>query len=232
MISGFAAGPLFWGAVLGATAVLMWWHDHHMQRLTAWFFGASAACFTLAIPAVLGALAALTTTPGGLTYLALIDVVVFLAFYLQAIRTHKKSRAGKLFGRKGAGRPLGGGGPQGALAPVTRPNRYKDTLTPLVSILAGAFGVVTFGAWRILAAHASATALGTITALGRSAERVNNGTAAQAIPHSQLPATYLKLAAGFLVLALIMHVARKRKGKHPGASQRRGGMPVMEARSR
>jgi hypothetical protein len=217
-MKGFAADPLFWGAILGSVAVLMWWHDHHMQRLTAWFFGAAAACFTIAIPVVFDALAALTTTSTGLMFLAVTDVVVFLAFYLQAVRTHKKSRAGKLFRRKG--QPGGD-----VLAPVSRPNRYKEILTPLVSILAGAFGVITFGAWRILTAHASATAAGTISALAQSVGKVNDGTAAQAIPHAHLQSTYLVLAGGFLALAFIMRIAHKRKGGK-GKSAGRGGMPV------
>jgi hypothetical protein len=230
MINGWAADPLFWGGILAALGLLMWWHDHHMQRLTAWFFAGASACFTIAIPAVLDALAALTATPARLMVLAVADVVVFLAFYLQAIRTHKRSRFGGLFRRKaGAG--------QQALSPVSRPNRHKPVLTPLVSILAGALGVITFGAWRILTEHASATAAGTMQALAQSVTKVNDGSAAKAIPHAHLQGTYIALIGGFLVLALIMSRVHKRRNGGKGAGRGgtglpgRGGMP-MGAQSR
>jgi hypothetical protein len=227
-MKGFAADPLFWGCVLGIGAVLFWWHEHHWQRFTAWLFGASAACFTIAIPTVFDALAALTATPTGLTVLAVTDVAVGVAFYLQAVRTHKRSRGGKLFGKFRKSLPG-----EDALTPVSRPNRYKAVLTPLVSVLAGAFGVVTFGAWRILTEHASATAAGTFAALGHSVASVNDGTAARAIPHAALQGTYLRLAGAFAVLALVMHFVSKRKRKGgKGASGGRGGMPVMRAQSR
>ena len=214
-LSSFAADPLFLGCLLAAGAILLWWHETHWQRFTAWLFAGAAACFTVAIPTVFDALAALTTSSTRLLVLAVADVVVGIAFYLQAIRTHKRSRIGGLLKRKG--------GAQQALAPVPRPNRHKPVLTPLVSILAGSFGVISFGAWRILTEHASASAAGTVAALAQSVQKVNDGTAAQAIPHSHLQSTYLVLAGGFLVLALVMRGIHKRRHKGGGA---RGGMPM------
>jgi hypothetical protein len=225
MINAFATDPGFWGLICGVLAIGFWWHDHHWNRFTAWMFAASSACFTLAIPTVLDALAALTATKTRLTVLVALDALVFVMMYLQAGRTHKKSRAGKLFRRKG--QPGGD-----ALAPVTRPNRYGEILTPLVAVMFGALVVITIGSWRILSERVTVSALGTLKALEQSAAAVNNGSAAHAIPASALQGTYIKLVVGFLVLALVMRIAHKRKGKRKGVSgafRGRDGLPPMRA---
>jgi hypothetical protein len=226
MIHGLTADPLFWACILGMAGATFWLLDHHWQRFTAWLFAASAACFTISIPQVFDALAALTVSATGLIVLTVLDVAVGAAFYLQAIRTHRKSRFGGLLRKKGAQ------GAAAAVTPVSRPNRYKPVLTPLVSILAGALGVITFGAWRILSEHASSSAAGTIAAIADGAKRVNDGTAAQAIPHSHLQGTWITLVVVFAVIALLMRTVHRRRhgrGGHGGPSGR-GGVPVTATR--
>jgi hypothetical protein len=221
MTNALATDPGFWALILGAGAILLWWHDHHWTRFTAWLFAGSAACFAIAIPQVFDALAALTATPGRLAVLALLDVAVGFAFYLQAVRTHSPSRFGRLF--KGRG-----GQAAQVVSPVSRPNRHKPVLTNVVAILFGPLLVITIGSYRILSERVSTSAAGTLKALAESAARVNDGSAAHAIPAAHLHGTYITLIGVVLGIGLLMRIAHKRKGGKRGrnAGAGRGGVPV------
>jgi len=216
--TGLNGDALFLGAVLGIAGILFWWHEHHWQRFTVWLLAASAACFTIAIPQVFEALAALTATQTRLLVLTVLDMAVFVAFYLQAIRTHKKSRFGGLLRRKGS--PAAN-----AVAPVSRPNRFGHVVTPLVAIMFGPLIVITFGSWRILTERVSVSVAGTMKALAQSAAAVNNGSAARAIPHANLQHTWITLIVVVLVIGLILRMAHKRKGGKGRGNPAMGGAP-------
>ena len=228
-VHGLAGEPLAWGAMIGALGVVLWHHEHHWQRFTAWCFAVAAGCFTVAIPPLFGALAALTTTGTGLTVLAVVGGITFVTFYLHAIRSGKKNRFSGLFRRKG------GGEVSKALTPVSRPNRYRRIGTPIVSIIAGALFVVVVGGWRLLARNAGTSAAATLKTLATSSAKVNNGSAAASVPPSHRPEVYVVAVVVLLAIALVMRsVDKRRHGKGSPQAQRgkgaalpqRGGIPL------
>jgi hypothetical protein len=215
-------------------------HEHHWQRFTAWCFAISAGCFTVAIPPLFDALAALTTTGTGLTWLAIIGGLSGVAFYLQAIRSHKPSRVGKLFGfarKKVASAGPGGNGPGAALAVLSatekRPNRHRRIGTPLVSIITGALFAVVVGGWRLLLKNAGTSAAATLQSIAASSRKVNNGSAAAAMPASHRPTVYIAAVAVLLVIALAMRTFERRRHQQRGGGKgqpQRGGAPSIPAR--
>ena len=209
-------------------------HEHHWTRFTAWCFAISAGCFTVAIPPLFDALAALTTTGSGLTWLAIVGGLAFVAFYLQAIRSHKPSRVRKLLGgrKKGAS-----GGPGAALAVLgateKRPNRHRRIGTPLVSIITGALFAVVVGGWRLLLKNAGTSAAATIQSIAESSRKVNNGSAAKAMPPADRPEVYIAAVAVLLVIALAMRTFERRRRQQRGGGKgqpQRGGFPSIPAR--
>jgi hypothetical protein len=234
-VHGLSGEPLAWGFIVGALGVALWMHEHHWQRFTAWCFAISAGCFTVAIPPLFDALAALTTTGAGLTWLAIIGGLAFTAFYLQAVRTHKPSRLRKLFGGRKKGTPSG---PGAALAVLTsaekRPNRHRRIGTPLVSIITGALFAVVVGGWRLLLKNAGTSAAATLKSIAQSSRTVNSGSAAKAIPPGHRPEVYMIAAGAVLLIAFLMRTWEKRRQQQgrggKGQPQRGGGFPVISAR--
>jgi hypothetical protein len=224
-VHGLAGEPLAWGAIVGALGVVLWHHEHHWQRFTAWCFAVAAGCFTVAIPPLFGALAALTTTGTGLTVLAVVGGITFVTFYLHAIRSGKRSRFSGLLRRKG------GGEVSKALTPVSRPNRYRRIGTPIVSIVAGALFVVVVGGWRLLAKNAGTSAAATLKTLATSSAKVNNGSAAASVPPSHRPEVYFAAVVVLLAIAFIMRLVDKRRhggGKGSPQAQRGKGTAVPQ----
>jgi hypothetical protein len=232
-VHGLNGEPLAWGFIIGAVGVALWVHEHHWTRFTAWCFAISAGCFTVAIPPLFDALAALTTTGAGLTWLAIIGGLAGVAFYLQAVRSHKPSRVRKLLG----GRKKGGA-PGAALAVLgateKRPNRHRRIGTPLVSIITGALFAVVVGGWRLLLKNAGTSAAATLQSIAESSRKVNNGSAAAAMPASHRPTVYIAAVGVLLLIAFLMHTFEKRrKQQGPGGKGRqpqRGGFPSLPAR--
>lgn len=236
-VHGLSGEPLAWGFIIGAVGVALWVHEHHWQRFTAWCFAISAGCFTVAIPPLFDALAALTTTGSGLTALAIIGGLAGVAFYLQAIRTHKKSRAGKIFGLGKKKAAAEGGSVGKALAVLgeapPRPNRHRRIGTPLVSIITGALFAVVVGGWRLLLKNAGTSAAMTLKSIAQSSRKVNNGSAAAAMPASHRPTVYVAAVAVLLVIAFLMHTFEKRRKQQRGGGKgqpQRGGAPSIPAR--
>jgi hypothetical protein len=223
-VHGLAGEPLAWGVLIGALGAVLWHHEHHWQRFTAWCFAIAAGCVTVAIPPLFDALAALTTTGAGLTALAVVGGIAGVAFWLQAIRTHKRSRLGRLFGLGGKGKGGDTGKALALLGPNSRPNRHRRIGTPVVSMITGALFVIVVGGWRLLLKNAGTSAAGTLKTLATSSRRVNNGSAAAAIPPSHRPEVYIAAGAVLLLIVLIMraHDKRKRGG--------RGGQPQPSRR--
>jgi hypothetical protein len=219
-VHGLVGRPLAWGCIFAAVAVVLWHHEHHWQRFTAWCFAVAAGCFTVAIPPLFGALAALTTTGTGLTVLAVVGGITFVTFYLHAVRTGRKNRFAGLLRRKGSG-----GEVSRALAPVNRPNRYRRVGTPVVSIVAGALFAVVVGAWRLLLKNAGASAAATLKTLATSSAKVNNGSAAAAVPPAHRPEVYIAAIAVLAFIALVLRTLDRRRrggGKMVQQPQRRG----------
>lgn len=221
-VHGLTGQPLAWGFIVGAVGVALWHHEHHWQRVTAWCFAVAAGCFTVAIPPLFDALAALTTTGTGLTVLAVLGGITFVTFYLHAVRSHKKSRFSGLLRRKPAGGGSGGEVSK-ALAPVSRPNRYRRVGTPIVSIIAGALFVIVVGGWRLLAKNAGTSAAATLKTLATSSAKVNNGSAAKAVPPSHRPDVYIAAVVVLIVITLILRSVEKRRHGGGGTQPRRGG---------
>lgn len=221
---GLIGAPLFWGFAFAAIAIGLWIHEHHWQRFTCWCFAVSAACFTVAVPPLFGALAGLTASGPGLGVLAIVAGFSFLLFYLQAVRTHKKNRffAGRAKGK------AAGGGPAGVLALAgpapSRPNRHRRIGTPVVSIITGALFVVVVGAWRLLAKNAGISAAAALHQLAASSRQVNSGQAAQAVPPSHRTGVYVTAVAVLLVIAFAMRAWDKRK---KGGGKGRGGPAAL-----
>jgi hypothetical protein len=227
-VHGLIGAPLAVGIVVGALGAGLWIHEHHWQRFTCWCFAVSAACFTVAIPPLFGALAGLTTTGTGLAVLAVLAGFCGLAFYLQAVRSHRSTRFGSLF--KGKSKP---GSAVALVNPVNRPNRHRRVGTPMVSIITGALFVVVVGAWRLLLKNASTSVGATLHQLATSSAKVNNGQAAAAVPASHRPEVYIFAGIALLVIFLLMRRFENRKKRGPGgkgsqgAPRGTGGIPLM-----
>ena len=227
-VHGLIGAPLAVGFVVGVIGAALWVHEHHWQRFTCWCFAVSAACFTVAIPPLFGALAGLTTTPDGLAVLASLTGITGLAFYLQAIRSHQSTKVGKLLrrgGGSGNGSGSGRGGASTAVAlvnPVRRPNRHRRVGTPMVSIVTGMLFVVVLGAWRLLLKNASTSVGATLHQLATSSARVNNGQAAAAVPASHRPEVYIFAVIALLVIFLLMRRFENRKKRGPGGKGSQG----------
>lgn len=219
-IHGLVGAPLGTGIVLAALAAVLWHHEHHWQRATAWLFAAAAACFTVAIPPLFDSLASLTATQSGMAALLVIAVFTLTGFYLQAVRTHKKSRVGGLFKGKSKGQP---GSAVATLTPLNRPNRHKRIGTPVTSMIAGSVLVVILGAWRLIFKNAGVAAASTFHALTTHAAQVNSGQAARSVPAGHVPGILIGFAAVIVVIGLIMRAHdRRRKG---GGSSGRPAIP-------
>jgi hypothetical protein len=230
LIKGLIGNPAAWGAIIGGLGAFLWWHEHHWQRFTAWCFAVAAACWTVAIPPLFDALAALTASGSGRTVLGLLILFAGVTFYLQAIRTHKQSRFMRLL--KGKPKPGQGGGKELALLAggPPRKNRHRRIGTPVVSIITGALFVIVVGGWRLLLENAGTSAKGALAALAEQSKRVNNGKAAAAIPQSHRPEVYLVAGVAILVMILVMRSIEKRRhggGKKP--QQQRGGPQSLPA---
>ena len=216
-VHGLIGAPLAVGFVVGVIGAALWVHEHHWQRFTCWCFAVSAACFTVAIPPLFGALAGLTTTPDGLAVLASLFGVALLAFYLQGIRSHKSIRIGGWLKRKVI--------PSSAVAlvnPVNRPNRFRRVGTPMVSIITGALFVVVVGAWKLLVRNASASVGATLHQLATSSAKVNNGQAAATVPASHRPEVFAVCVVILLVIFLVMRSFEKRRKGGPGGRGNQG----------
>jgi hypothetical protein len=226
---GLIGNPAAWGALTGGLGAFLWWHEHHWQRFTAWLFAIAAACWTVAIPPLFDALAALTASGSGRTILGLLILFAGVTFWLQAVRTHKPSRLARLL--KGKPKPSKGGSPGGVVAVLgdapRRPNRHRRIGTPVISIITGALFVIVVGGWRILLKNAGTSAAGALASLAQSSKRVNNGTAAAAVPQSHRPEIYITAVIVLLVIILVMRSIEKRRrgGKAGGNTQQRGGGP-------
>jgi hypothetical protein len=214
---GLIGAPAAWGALSGGLGAFLWWHEHHWQRFTAWLFAISAACWTVAIPSLFGALAALTTTGSGLTILGLLGLFAFVTFYLQAIRTHKQNRFARLL----KGKPKGGGKEMAILgAGPPRKNRHRRIGTPIVSIITGALFVIVVGGWRLMLKGAGKSAASALASLAEQSKRVNNGRAAAAVPQSHRPEIYIVAVIAVLVILFVMRSVEKsrRGGKKSGGA--------------
>jgi hypothetical protein len=221
---GLIGDAVAWGALTGALGALLWIHEHHFQRFTAWLFAASAGFFAIGIPPWHAALAGLTTTGAGLTALGVLGLLIFPTFHLEAIRTHKRSRFTGLLGGKKA---KGSGGPGGQVAilgsSAPRKNRHHRIRTPVVAMIAGTLAVVVIGGWRLLAKAAGRSAAGAGHALIQSSQQINSGKAAAAVPASHRPGIYVIAAIVLLVIIAVMRSVEKRK-KGGG---RRGGPQAL-----
>jgi hypothetical protein len=227
---GLIGAPAAWGALSGGLGAFLWWHEHHWQRFTAWLFAISAACWTVAIPALFGALAALTTTGSGLTILGLLGLFAFVTFYLQAIRTHKQNRFARLL----KGKPKAGGKEMAILgAGPPRKNRHRRIGTPIVSIITGALFVIVVGGWRLMLKGAGKSAAGALASLAEQSKRVNNGRAAAAVPQSHRPEIYIVAVIALLVILFVMRSVEKARhggkkgGGAPGLPGGRHGVPSI-----
>jgi hypothetical protein len=231
LIKGLVGDPAAWGLISLGLGGFLWWHEHHWTRFIAWCFAIAGACWTVAIPQLFDALAALTTSGAGLTVLGLLSLFTGVTFYLQAIRTHKTSRFMRLL--KGKPKPgQGGGGKELALLAggPPRKNRYRRIGTPIVALMTGALAVIVVGGWRLLVKHASTSAAGAVAALAEQSKRVNNGKAAAAIPQSHRPEVYVVAGIALLVIILVMRsVEKRRHGGGKKAQQQRGGAPSLPA---
>jgi hypothetical protein len=225
---GLIGDPVAWGALTGGLGVFLWWHEHHWQRFTAWCFAVAAACFTTGIPPLFDALAALTVPGAGQAVLGLLILFAGVTFYLQAVRTHKQSRLAKLLKGKPK-QPGQGGGKEGGVVAIlgsapSRPNRHRRIGTPVVSIITGALFVIVVGGWRLLLKGAGTSAAGALASLAEQSKRVNNGTAAAAVPPGHRPEIYIVAAVGLLVLALVARAIEKRRH---GGSKKGGGPQAL-----
>ena len=222
---GLIGNPAAWGAMSLGLGAFLWWHEHHWTRFIAWCFALAGACWTVAIPPLFDALAALTTSGAGLTVLGLLSLFVGVSFYLQAVRTHKPNRFARLLkgkpkgGKPGAEVAVFSGGPP-------RKNRYRRIATPVISVMTGALAVIVVGGWRLLLKHAGTSAAGAVAALAEQSRRVNNGKAAAAIPQSHRPEVYMAAVAALVVIILVMRSIEKRR--HGGGKQRGGGTPAIQ----
>lgn len=223
MVKGLAGDPLAWACLTLAFGGLLWHHEHHFQRLTAWLFAASAAFLVLAIPAWRGALAGLTLTGAGLTILGIAALIIFPAFHLQAIRAAKAGRLSKLLaGKKGKRGPgaqvalLSGGPP--------RRNHHRRIGTPVVSMCAGTLAIIVIGAWRLLAGAAGRSAAGAGQALLHSSAQISSGRAAATVPAGNRPGI---LIAGLAVLIVVALIMRKHDRRKRGSGRRGSGTPAL-----
>lgn len=216
-VHGLIGAPLGTGLVLAALAVALWHHEHHWQRFTAWLFAASAACLTVAIPPLFDSLASLTATQSGMAAFLIVAGFTGTGFYLQAVRTHRRSRLFGLLKGRSRGQP---GSAVATLSPVSRPNRHRRIGTPLTSVIAGSVLVVILGAWRLILASAGTAAASTFHALAAHARQVNSGQAAKSVPAGHVPGILIA-AVAVLVLAGLLMRAHDRRGKP------RGGRPAI-----
>jgi len=221
-ITGLVGAPLALGAVALALGALLWHHEHHFQRLTAWLFALAGACFTLGIPALLASLAGLTLTGTGKTILGVAALILLPAFWLQAVRSGKTSRFSGLLKRKNKGAEGGVMAVFGQQA--QRRHRYLRVATPVVALAAGALGVVVFSSGRILASALGKSAQGALAALYTSSRKVNDGTAAASVPASHRPGIIIAAVVAILLVAAVMRAHDKRKSKRGGGKN--AGLPA------
>jgi hypothetical protein len=226
-MNGLIGDPLAVGVVLLAAGAAFWHHEHHFQRFTLWLFTAAAACLTVAIPPLEGALAALTTTGPGLTGLLIAAVLFGITWYLVAVKSSRKSKiAGFLQGKLGRD-----SGPGQALALVgstaPRRNRYRRVASPVVAIVSGVIFVLVYGSWRLLLKSAATSAAGALSALAESGQKIGSGKAAASVPPSHRPEIYI--AAGIALLVFIMVLRSVEKRRHPTGKAGKGGGPAIQA---
>jgi hypothetical protein len=219
---GLIGNAVAWGILTGAAGALLWAHEHHFQRFTAWLFAASAGFLTVGVPPWRDALAGLTTTGAGLTVLGLLALVIFPTFHLEAIRTHRRSRFAGLLG----GKSKNGGGGRLAILGSTAPrkNRHHRIRTPVVAMIAGVLAVVVIGGWRLMVAAAGKSAAGAGQALVQSSRQISNGQAAAGVPASHRPGIYV---AGIVVLLVIVAVMRSADRRRHGGGRGRGGQRAL-----
>lgn len=227
VVKGLAGDPLAWACLTLALGGLLWHHEHHFQRLTAWLFAASAAFLVLAIPAWRGALAGLTLTGAGLTILGIAALIIFPAFHLQAIRAGRAGRLSKLLAKKGGKGTPGGQVALLASGPARR-NHHRRIGTPIVAMCAGTLAIVVIGAWRLLADAAGRSAAGAGQALLRSSAQISSGRAAATVPAGSRPGILIAGVAALIVVAMIMRSHDKRKRRSgSGRSARGSGTPAL-----
>jgi hypothetical protein len=216
---GLIGYPLASGVVLLAFGAMLWYYEHHFQRVTLWLFTAAAACLTIAIPPLEGALAALTTTGPGLTGLLIAVVVFGITWWLVAVRSHRKSRLASLLqGKVPGGKALA---VLGTTSP--RPNRYRRVASPAVALVSGVIFVLVYGSWRLLLKSAAQGAAGAARALLQSSQKISSGQAAASVPPSHRPGIYI--VAGAILLAIIMVMRSVEKRKRGG--KKGGGKPAL-----
>lgn len=231
MIHGLLAHPLSCGVITGALGVVLWVYKHHWQRFTSWCFAASAGCFMVAYPLLFDAFAALAASTIGVIFLSALVVFIGPAFHLQAVRTHKKTKAGTvyLWVKRKVFKMNGGS--------ASRPDRHRRIATPVVSVLAGL--MITFsvaGGWKILLDNAGTSAKGTVAALKNASRQLSNGKAAAALPVHDRLTTWVAIAIGVVVFAFVLRMIERRltgggkpKGGRGGQLPAGGGRPAIGA---
>lgn len=225
MIKGLNGDALAVAAAAATLGLLLWYHEHHFQRLTAWLLAVAAGFLVVAIPVWEGALGSLLLTGGGITVLVVLCMIVFPTFHMAAIRSGKPGRfAGLLGGRKKGAGPQGSG--PGVLAQrAPKRNRYHRIGTPVTSILAGTLIVVVFGGWRLITAAAGKAGTGAVQALMHSPSQIASGHATAAVAASHRTSILIAGVFGLILLIAVMRGVDGKRKKGSG-NTRRSGSPV------
>jgi hypothetical protein len=225
---GLIGDPLAVGVVLLAAGAAFWHHEHHFQRFTLWLFTAAAACLTIAIPPLEGALAALTTTGPGLTGLLIAAVLFGITWYLVAVKSGRKSKlAGYLQGKLARGSGPGSELVRQAGGTAPRRPRYRRVASPVVAVVSGVIFVLVYGSWRLLLKSAATSAAGALSALAESGQKISSGKAAASVPPSHRPEIYFVAGGALLVFILVLRSIERRR--HPAPKAGKGGSPAIQA---
>lgn len=227
-MTDLVGAPLALAVICLTVGALLWHHEHHFQRFTAWMFALAAAFGTIAFPQWDGALAGLLQTGSGQVALLILVLVAGVPFYLGAVRTHKPSSLRSLVltrrsrGDKGHGKPAGPGTdlvPYVSGTSPRRPNRHQRIGTPVAAMMTGTLSVAVFGGWRILAASAARSVTQTGKDLLNSQSQINSGHAAAAVPQSVRPQLYVFAVIALVVIVVLMRRHDRRKSKRAAGSQ-------------
>lgn len=218
MTRGLVGDPFVWVIITGTLGAVLWYHEHHWQRFTAWLFALTAGFLVVAVPALEDSLGTLLATGSGIVALLVLLMLFGISFYLGGVRSHRPSWLRKKLLTRTEQDPVTGRKTTKDLVPLVpsssprRAPKHHRVWTPVSGAITGGLFVVVIAGWRLVASAGARSLQGTGQAFRQAGQQINSGQAAHAVSASQAKTT-LAIAIGALVLfALVLRRIEHKRG--------------------